>query len=268
MDLLLEQKSEFTDRGLIRLPGFVPEERLRRAREAVYEVLLRDAPREGVPGLPVRMPSTPAVAAALKRSLAMQTLFDGIAPPIVDALLRGQPWPPPGPPSLLFTPPNCTDWAVPHCGWHTDFPRLPGAVLPGVQLFVMLDRVPPCGGGTLVVAGSHRLVNPPHRLSSALLRKELRREPYFRALMSPGGNRARFLTTPERVRDVEVQVLELCGEPGDAYVTDLRLLHAVAPNAAPLPRLMATQRCLLESAAAELLAHDPAHQVQSTGHQG
>jgi ectoine hydroxylase-related dioxygenase (phytanoyl-CoA dioxygenase family) len=36
--------------------------------------------------------------------------------------------------------------------------------------------------------------------------------------------------------------MELSGEPGDAYFTDLRLLHTGAPNASNRPRMMVTQR--------------------------
>jgi ectoine hydroxylase-related dioxygenase (phytanoyl-CoA dioxygenase family) len=44
------------------------------------------------------------------------------------------------------------------------------------------------------------------------------------------------------VADVALEVVELTGAPGDAYLTDLRLLHTAAPNATDRPRVMATHR--------------------------
>lgn len=62
-------------------------------------------------------------------------------------------------PSLLFTRPQVTEWTVPVNAWHLDIPRLPIAGLSGMQMFTFLDTVVPRGGGTLVVTGSHRLLN-------------------------------------------------------------------------------------------------------------
>jgi ectoine hydroxylase-related dioxygenase (phytanoyl-CoA dioxygenase family) len=41
---------------------------------------------------------------------------------------------------------------------------------------------------------------------------------------------------------VPLKVLELTGEPGDVWITDLRVLHAAAPNASDRPRVMVTDR--------------------------
>ena len=50
-----------------------------------------------------------------------------------------------------------------------------------------------------------------------------------------------------------LSVVELTGEPGDIYVTDLRLLHTVAPNVGPRPRMVMTQRYVYREAMAEML---------------
>lgn len=42
-------------------------------------------------------------------------------------------------------------------------------------------------------------------------------------------------------------MVELTGNPGDVFLTDLRLLHTLSPNTRRTPRIMATQRYLLES---------------------
>ena len=151
-------------------------------------------------------------------------------------------------PQLLFTLPNAESWTVPHSIWHLDLPRLPDSGLPGVQMFAFLDTVAPGGGGTLVVTGSHRLLNEGRRISSKQLKKRLKREPYFRDLMSRGfADRHRFIRERSRLGDVELQVVELHGEPGDVFLMALRILHTLAPNAARVPRIMVTQRFLLES---------------------
>jgi len=46
--------------------------------------------------------------------------------------------------------------------------------------------------------------------------------------------------------------VELCGAPGDAYLVDLRVLHAAAPNASDRPRMMATHRFIREGVEQEL----------------
>ena len=39
-----------------------------------------------------------------------------------------------------------------------------------------------------------------------------------------------------------LQVMEVTGAPGDAWLMDLRVLHASAPNAGDRPRVMVTHR--------------------------
>jgi ectoine hydroxylase-related dioxygenase (phytanoyl-CoA dioxygenase family) len=45
-----------------------------------------------------------------------------------------------------------------------------------------------------------------------------------------------------RVEGVPLKVMELTGQPGDAWLMDLRILHAAAPNGSDRPRLMITHR--------------------------
>ena len=100
----------------------------------------------------------------------------------------------------------------------------------------------------LVVSGSHRLLNNGSRGRSKNIKTLLRRLPYFRELMSKESvDRGRFLTTPGSAQDpnegdVSLRVVELCGRPGDVYLTDMRLLHTLAPNATCEPRIMLTHR--------------------------
>lgn len=254
--MLSEQQIEtFRARGVLRLPGFLPQERAAPARVAVlrrFEEVRRERRGDGLPDEDDRQAAEPTakeLGAGLDRQRDVVALIGEEVRDAVRALLGGaavgalldrlQ---------LLITLPNATEWTVPHALWHLDLPRLPLAEAPGVQIFTFLDTVAPGGGGTLVVAGSHRLLNDGRRLSSAEVKRALRRETYFRELMSQeAGDRRRFLTEPGRVGDVPLQVVELCGEPGDLYLTDLRLLHAAAPNASGRVRVMATQRFLREA---------------------
>ncbi|MFN9032995.1 MAG: hypothetical protein ACK5WU_04545, partial [Alphaproteobacteria bacterium] len=50
--------------------------------------------------------------------------------------------------------------------WHTDLPRDEAPDCPGVQAFTFLSPVAPGAGGTLVAAGSHRLLNAQGELRS------------------------------------------------------------------------------------------------------
>ena len=90
--------------------------------------------------------------------------------------------------------------------------------------------------------------------------KRLRKLPYFRELMSKDDkDRGHFLSESCRVGDVTLQVVELHGEPGDVFLVDMRVLHTGAPNASRVPRIMLTQRFMLESVLEELL---PARQAE------
>lgn len=155
-------------------------------------------------------------------------------------------------PQLLFTLPNAARWHVPNNMWHLDMPRLGEAGCPGVQMFVLIDRVEPTGGGTLAVAGSHHLVNDEGVVRSKDVKSRLQQMPYFEQLFE----KENTLTRPEapgEEQGVPLDLVEMTGEPGDVYFMDLRVIHTLAPNALDRPRLMATQRYLLEDIDASFL---------------
>ncbi len=161
----------------------------------------------------------------------------------------------PTPPHMqfLFTPPNAHQWRLPHSMWHIDFPRTGDVGWAGLQMFTFLQRLEPGGGGSVAVAGSHRLLNDAGILPSKTFRRRLAREEYFRALMDKNNSdRQRFLKEVVYINDAPLKVVELTGEPGDVYFADLRLLHSIAPNTANLPRMMVTQRLLRASIAEQM----------------
>ena len=248
------QLEEFRQRGIIRLRGMLPAAKVDRARAATrcrmreagiwqdeswHVSHLRNAPiNEGA-----------KYARKLKGCREFDGLVDGQVPNVVRKLLDGQstfcgmdvPQP-------LFTLPNADSWEVPYANWHLDIPRLPNVGIPGVQMFTFLETVGACGGGTLVVAGSHRLHNGNERISSKDLKRKLKKADYFRGLMSDSqDDRSRFLNKTDFCGDVELQVVEMVGEPGDVYFTDLRVLHTVSPNATGIPRIMLTRRYFLSA---------------------
>ena len=253
------QRSEFIERGVIKLAGLIPGESVRRAREAVLAPLARlGLWQDGawrLDALP--RPQWPANGLKVGRKIGHNhpELAALIATPdllaAVDELLEGRPFdrtPPPRSriadgaiyPQVLFTLPNIDVWRLPQ-GWHTDSPRLASGASPGVQAFALLDQLDPCGGGTLVVAGSHRFVNEGRTLRLDEIGRRLKRERFFRELMAGRGWEGGALPKA-RVGEVLVEVVELTGAPGDVWLTDLRLLHCASPNASERPRMMATYR--------------------------
>ena len=55
-----------------------------------------------------------------------------------------------------------------------------------------------------------------------------------------------------RVQGVDLEVVELVGEPGDVYLMDLRALHTRCPNTLPTPRMMIAQRFILASVRSQI----------------
>ncbi|HEY1425644.1 MAG TPA: phytanoyl-CoA dioxygenase family protein [Caulobacteraceae bacterium] len=255
------QRTEFAERGLLRLAGLIPTEPIDRAREVVLARLSqRGLWQDGawrLDALP--RPQYPATGLKTGRAIghghpelaALTRAPDLLA--MVDQLLDGHPfdrrfWY--SHPQVLFTLPNADVWRLPR-GWHTDGICMASNAIPGVQMFGFLDPVGPGGGGTLVVAGSHRLVNEGRPMRIREITRRLKREPFFRELMA-GRCSADGAFPKARVGEVLVEVLELTGEPGDVWLTDMRLLHSGAPNAADRPRMMLTCRFVRVDALREI----------------
>ena len=247
-------KETFHDRGVLYLEQLISATKVRPARRAIQQRMehagiwkngtwsvdhLRNAPlNEGA-----------TFSRKLKGCREFDDLVAGEIPEIVSHLLDGQDtFTGMAVPQPLFTLPNAESWTVPYDSWHLDAPRLPNWDIPGVQIFTFLDSVAPGGGGTVVVAGSHRLLNESERIRSKDVKKRLKDVPYFRDLMSSQTrDRQRFIQEVGYYGDIELQVIELHGEPGDVYFVDLRVLHAPAPNATSIPRAMLTRRYFLEA---------------------
>ena len=147
------------------------------------------------------------------------------------------------------------EWEVPRSIWHLDMPRSRSIGPPGPEMFTFLNKVEPKGGGTLILAGSHRLLNDVDYLSSKGVKRKLKRHAYFRELTGKGdGDRSRFLEEIGDIDNVPVKVVELTGDPGDVYFVDLRLLHSLGANTSDQPRMMIAQRMPRQEAFNALMA--------------
>ena len=152
--------------------------------------------------------------------------------------------------SLLVTFPESTaPWHLPHKSWHLDFPAPARArEFFAVRLFVCLAKLRPGGGGTLFLAGSHRLVQDladketAEKLRSAEAREGLIRDhPWVKCLCSFDQKVDRvqhFMKAGAEIGDVNVRVIEMTGEAGDVFMTHPLMLHAGSTNCAQSPRLV------------------------------
>lgn len=241
-DLNDEQLAQFADEGLLRLDGLLDRGCVEAARKAVLQPLeqlglwrdggwrLEARPRPAWPDTGLKpagdighrhaeveaLIEQPSLKAAVE-ALLHRAVFDRKVYPR---------------PQVLASLPNCTKWFVP-TGWHTDLPRLASGKRPGVQMFAFLDTVQPQGGGTVALAGSHRLLNDGRNLKVREITAALRTEAFFQRLFGLTGG-----LPPDAFRSMWWS----WSANLDVWLMDLRVLHAMAPNASRQPRLMATYR--------------------------
>lgn len=206
------QKALFYETGLLCLRGLIPKSKTLPAKDGILDELSRLRLRENGRWQTKKFESVPLfqVTTKIGQSLRHQPVFDEVIPKELIRALNllagcdlhaGQ-----AHPQILVTPPQKETWSIPQNGWHVDVATRD--VIPGIQIFVLLDNVSPHGGATLAIQGSHR---------------------------------ARDLApTAERV-------LEMSGTAGDVYVMDMRVVHAPSINATKNARMMLTARYLRSS---------------------
>ncbi|HVH05126.1 MAG TPA: phytanoyl-CoA dioxygenase family protein [Myxococcota bacterium] len=251
--LSAEQRAIFAARGLLRLPGLVDRAVVAALRERLAERLRGGlVPDPPPPGFVVHASAT----ASLVKRTAFAEVWGAAAVELVDDLVGAGRYVPPGAGQILavaFPTPGAA-WRVPHKVWHLDY-TAPGSLagIAGVQLFLCLDRVAPRAGATVVACGTHRLIEALRQREGAgfpgrsqVVRKRLAAEcPWLGALTSlrEGEDRvARFVERAELCGGVELQVVELAGEPGDVLAMHPWLLHAPALNCGDRPRAVLTER--------------------------
>ena len=92
-----------------------------------------------------------------------------------------------------------------------------------------------------MATGSQHYVNEKSKVKTKDVKYELKKShPWFKALLRPDrSDRRRFLDAPTRGGNIDLQVVELTGMPGDVWCVELRVLHSLGLNASDHPRLMA-----------------------------
>lgn len=148
---------------------------------------------------------------------------------------------------VTFPEPERT-WMVPSL-WHTDATYSdPLRPLSGVMVFSFLNRVDARGGGTLVVAGSHRLIARfvAERADVADERSAVTRKAFYQShpwladLLTAGEDpeRCEDLTAEADLDGLPARLVELTGHPGDVVIAHPLLAHCVSPNCGRQPRFM------------------------------
>lgn len=173
----------------------------------------------------------------------------------IHQLLGPGDWNPPGGRGgFLVSFPESSDasWDIIDRGWHWDgHPQMYNASQPSLMLFTFYSQVIATGGGTLIVAGSHRLVmqffdtlEPSHgtRKQKPLKQRFAKSYPWFAELTgtvpSKDDRIQRFMEKATVINHVPVRVVELTGEPGDAVFCHPAIFHATSYNRAEVPRFM------------------------------
>jgi hypothetical protein len=249
------QRSEFDERGIVRLAGAVDRRIAAALREEVLALVAarRLVPEPPAPGFTI----TPSRTARVANAHGFAEVWGSGVISAIDEVLGPGTWHAPkhaGQILAMTYPLRDATWQLPHKTWHLDY-QAPGAArgIPGVQVFLCVDRVEPKGGATLVAAGTPRLIDAIRRREgpdwsgrSAEVRGALRREvPWFDGLCSvrPGEDRiARFMSGSTAFDGGSLQVVELTGEAGDVWAMHPWMLHNLSQNCGARPRMVLTER--------------------------
>jgi hypothetical protein len=251
--LTTAQRDEFEQCGLLRFSGAVPAAVACTMAERIWSFLLdesgvdRTEPETWSPPRPTGF--QPVSRAGELDAIWSPAVADAVEDLLGSADMRRER------PRVLMTFPDCTvTWTIPSAGWHFDY--VPPQTEPGLralQLFVVLDHVLPRGGGTAVLAGSHRLVaayaadtgnDPrPKAVRSALSAESSWLGDLWSTSSTDGGDptaRTARLTEGTTVNGVAVRVVEATGGPGDVYLMHSDCFHAVTANTRSAARIMVT----------------------------
>ncbi|MEM7127559.1 MAG: phytanoyl-CoA dioxygenase family protein [Chloroflexota bacterium] len=248
--MLTEHQIEtFKTTGILRLEKFLPAEVVHAAQTFIFGLAEKEGAWQGKIGqdstwqLDETSKRPKFTKPMMKEELKILETSELLA--VIDILVEGERLKVRRKPSLLFTLPRTRTRPA----WHTDAPRQPHGMTPGVQMFTCLDAVVPGGGGTLAVSGSHRLVDNGEHIRSKEIKTLLMQYEYFQTLFSmKQPTLEELLATSGTAEDIELQVVEMHGEPRDVVLMDLRILHTGSSNTTTRPRLMVTERYYLESA--------------------
>jgi hypothetical protein len=236
--------------GIVRLDGAFTAEQARAIRDTVWSHVER---RSEVRRLE---PATWATKLQitfkpLKGKAVFAPLIDNAAVGLaLDAIFGQNGWRHPKAPGaqILLTMPTMEPWVLPS-GWHMDcgFEQPTWPVF-AVKLFAFFDEVEAEGGGTLLLSGSHRLVEryaktvPPGTGGNGVTwGRFMKQDPWLNQLRRGGTvdePRRDLLNREHEVDGIPLRALELTGSPGDVVITHLHVFHTGAPNVSSRPRQM------------------------------
>jgi hypothetical protein len=249
------QRAEFDDLGFVRIPDAFSADDAAAMRTVAWRELghrygIREDDRA------TWTTEQPTGLKHTKRHRAFDAIDSGALTAAFDALIGTGEWVRPrtwG--QVMVTFPNRSrPWVVPHGVWHVDFryDAIVSGPLFGLKVFAFFGDVAPRGGGTLVIARSHRLVSrfvkdQPDGIRTDFRRSRLRfmeHHPWLRALATPtydAGRTVRFMDQDGDVDGIAARVVELTGTAGDVVITHPWTVHHVAFNSGSYPRLMRGQ---------------------------
>jgi len=136
--------------------------------------------------------------------------------------------------------------------WHWDSPvAWHRPEMSAVFAFSFVGAVAPGGGGTSILAGSHRLLRlweeqiaEGRRANDGPAQREwlCRAHPWLAALTgaapSPADRRKVFMEDGVDIDGIHLRVVEMSGEPGDMFLCHPTIVHTASPNCGSWPRLM------------------------------
>jgi hypothetical protein len=245
----VDVRSRFETSGVVRLRDAFTADQAAAMRDAIWQHTARQAGLR--PTDPTGWAGSPVLNwQGLSRSPVFRPLVDNESVTgALDAIFGAGGWRRPRPGAqILFSLPEPDPWVLPD-GWHIDcgFDHATWPV-PAVKVFAFANEVGPRGGGTMVLPGTHRLVDRYRQALPAPVGagKEnwlafIRHHPWLAHLLDgadlPDHGRP-LVDAAAEIDGVPVKVVELTGSPGDVVITHLHIVHARSPNTSTAPRLM------------------------------
>jgi hypothetical protein len=247
--LSLDDIARFEADGALLLRGAIPAEQVAAMRELIWSRLSAQGIRQDEPSTWSSVNNEPL------RRIRRHHLFAAIDSPrlhgAIDDLVGAGRWDVPENWGMFrITPPVPGEaWQPTPHGWHSDC--LPWQD-PRLALFVLthIGATVPGGGGTLLLAGSHRrLARIAERCAGRqVTRRKLKAiihdgSPWLSQMMGLAPTdrpRSTFMSEPSPADEhgVRMRVIEACGEPGDVWLCHATIYHAVNDNRSASMRMM------------------------------
>lgn len=247
MGLSNTDKTIFADRGIICLKGLIPKGTAARVKESVISELDRLQLRKNgklvtskLSSLPV-FQQTSRLSQMVKSGPEVEKLLTDDLLSIIAALGGSTLRAAGATPQLLLSFPHSEQWSLKALNWHLDIAIPKTDVIPGIQAFILIDDLQTRGGGTLALAGSHRLpyLREAEKGGGA---HGVRAHRVFSQLFDGSSPTPEKFFSPQVVNGVDVSIVEMSGKAGDVFIMDMRVIHSPSLNSTRNVRMMATTR--------------------------